>query len=236
MIYMKGEVNLTMTSSETDILVVVKLKNTKADHITLDIEHSEENPYSLPCLQDIVCQLCSEMDDKVDDCTAGLVNQPLTKRNVTQFGSLLQYQCRSAMEFFISQEGENITTIPNVNLTCQWNETWNQELPECTCKLKLILGIDHFMKLIHLGVACVDPPSPPWETKLERHYEDGGVIEFGQNVTYTCKTGLFFEEDYHLPHFNLTCLPDGNFTNHLPWKYCLNPKGKYFSSSLTFMD
>ena len=73
----------------------------------------------------------------------------------------------------------------------------------------------------------MDPPIPERTKKLERHYEEGEIIEFGGNVTYTCTPGHFFEENYYMPHFNLTCLPDGNFTDLDSKKRCLNPKSKY---------
>ena len=57
-------------------------------------------------------------------------------------------------------------------------------------------------------------------------YETGTVIEFGHNVTYKCKHGHFFEEDYDMQNFTLMCLPDGNFTSPVPWKQCLDPRSK----------
>ena len=80
---------------------------------------------------------------------------------------------------------------------------------------------------IFLGVACINPPIPPEETKLELFYEPGTVIAFGETVTYQCSEAYFFEVDYHMPNFTLTCLTDGNFSDPLPWKNCLLPSSKY---------
>jgi hypothetical protein len=59
---------------------------------------------------------------------------------------------------------------------------------------------------------------------LVLQYINNTVISFGDNVTYTCENGYFFEEDYNLKNFTLTCLNDGNFTLPIPWKKCLHPR------------
>jgi hypothetical protein len=82
-------------------------------------------------------------------------------------------------------------------------------------------------KISFSGVACINPPDPPPETNLVVRYVNKTVIPFGGQVSYACQTGFFFEEDYNLPYFNLTCLPYGNFSSPLPWKKCLNPRSEY---------
>ena len=76
------------------------------------------------------------------------------------------------------------------------------------------------------GVACINPPIPPEETKLELLYEKDTVIAFGDTVSYQCLPGTFFEIDYNMPNFTLTCQTDGNFSDPLPWKNCLLPSSK----------
>ena len=76
------------------------------------------------------------------------------------------------------------------------------------------------------GVACINAPIPPEETKLQLLYEPNSVIAFGDTVSYECLPGTFFEEDYNMPNFTLTCLTDGNFSDPLPWKNCLLPSSK----------
>ncbi len=81
--------------------------------------------------------------------------------------------------------------------------------------------------LIIPGVACINPPIPPPESHLIVQYTNNTVISFGGNVTYLCEDGYFFEEDYDLKNFTITCLNDGNFTSPLPWKNCLNPRSEF---------
>ncbi len=54
-------------------------------------------------------------------------------------------------------------------------------------------------------------------------------------MTYKCREGFFFEEDYDMQSFQLTCLTSGNFTDPEPWKRCLNPSSKLCLSSLEFL-
>jgi hypothetical protein len=86
-----------------------------------------------------------------------------------------------------------------------------------------------------LGVACINPPSPPAENNLVVKYVNNTVIPFGGKVSYVCADGYFFEEDYYMPYFNLTCLPDGNFSSPVPWKKCLNPQSKLRTSFLYYL-
>jgi hypothetical protein len=46
------------------------------------------------------------------------------------------------------------------------------------------------------GFACIEPPIPPNETHLIRHYSGGDTTAFGKVVNYTCEPGYFFGEDY----------------------------------------
>ena len=89
----------------------------------------------------------------------------------------------------------------------------------------MLMIIIFFLKNI-LGVACINAPIPPEETKLQLLYEPNSVIAFGDTVSYECLPGTFFEEDYNMPNFTLTCLTDGNFSDPLPWKNCLLPSSK----------
>ena len=83
-----------------------------------------------------------------------------------------------------------------------------------------------FFQFKILGVACINPPIPPEETKLELLYVKDTVIAFGDTVSYQCLAGTFFEIDYNMPNFTLTCQTDGNFSDPLPWKNCLLPSSK----------
>ena len=57
-------------------------------------------------------------------------------------------------------------------------------------------GLFHEIQYIS-GVACINPPIPPEETKLELLYEQDTVIAFGDTVSYQCLPGTFFEVDYN---------------------------------------
>jgi hypothetical protein len=46
------------------------------------------------------------------------------------------------------------------------------------------------------GISCIEPPIPPNETHLIRHYLGGETTQFGQFVNYTCEPGYFFGDDY----------------------------------------
>jgi len=38
---------------------------------------------------------------------------------------------------------------------------------------------------------------------------------------------FFFDEDYFMTGFGLECQPDGEWENHLPWKFAVDPNGKF---------
>ena len=87
---------------------------------------------------------------------------------------------------------------------------------------------------IFIGVACINPPIPPDEANLQLLYQPDTLIAFGDTVTYICKEGFFFEEDYDMLDFKLTCKTNGNFTEPLPWKKCLNPNSKFKLGNFLF--
>ncbi len=72
---------------------------------------------------------------------------------------------------------------------------------------------------------CINPTEPDADRNLEAVYTPGTTIEFGDTVTYKCKLGTFFEEDYYMTGFDITCLTDGSWSP-LPDKRCLDPSCK----------
>ena len=75
------------------------------------------------------------------------------------------------------------------------------------------------------GVACINPPIPDPSRNIFVHYANGTTVDFHKDVMYTCQSGYFFEKDYNMTGFNVTCLPDGTWTA-LPNERCLHPDGK----------
>ncbi len=75
------------------------------------------------------------------------------------------------------------------------------------------------------GVSCINPPSYDADKHIVALYEEGTTVEFYGNVTYKCEDGFYFDEDYHLPSFEVMCKPDGSWTP-LPDKKCVDPASK----------
>ncbi len=84
-----------------------------------------------------------------------------------------------------------------------------------------------------LGIGCINPPQPPPETRIGLNNNSTDIVPFDGNVTYACKFGRYFEEDFYMTHFNLTCQNDGNFTSPLPWHHCLNPEGNIVNTIIS---
>ena len=74
-------------------------------------------------------------------------------------------------------------------------------------------------------VACTEPPHPPLENHLVRHYGGGETTPFGLGANYTCEHGFFFEEDYNQTHFSLECFKNGTFEVPQVWPRCRHPSG-----------
>jgi hypothetical protein len=69
----------------------------------------------------------------------------------------------------------------------------------------------------------VDPPAAEADRHLRSLYENGTTVAFGDEVTYVCEEGFYFEEDFHMEGFDITCLSDGSWSP-LPDKRCLDPE------------
>jgi len=71
-------------------------------------------------------------------------------KNLTKFGTRLEYQCPRAREFFAN----DTSTVKSQNISCLWNQTWSPGVtfPSCVCKflfakkiLIIILDTSHML-------------------------------------------------------------------------------------------
>ncbi len=72
-------------------------------------------------------------------------------------------------------------------------------------------------------MSCIEPPVPPNETRLIRHYEGGQTIDFGAVANYTCQPGYYFESDFHKERINVTCYDTGSWELPAVWERCYQP-------------
>jgi len=87
-----------------------------------------------PCIVYSTCTNCYN----TGECQSAKQNFTLnayTFRNMTKFGTLLEYQCPIAREFYVTET----STVKNQNITCLWNQTWSPGVtfPTCVCKICL---------------------------------------------------------------------------------------------------
>ena len=97
---------------------------------------TQEGANGEPCLALVLCETCFASDDP--DCRDNVVNEYILDtrqfRNLTVYGTDLQYKCPLARHFDLNGDGTVID--PTVNLTCNWDQTWTPitEMPGCVCK------------------------------------------------------------------------------------------------------
>jgi hypothetical protein len=72
-----------------------------------------------------------------DDCykaKANFSSNAFLLRNLTKYGTLIEYQCPLAKEFYLADSG---TTTKSQNISCEWNsKSWSPGVvfPPCVCK------------------------------------------------------------------------------------------------------
>ena len=64
-------------------------------------------------------------------------------------------------------------------------------------------------------------------SQVSNHLDGDPWVEFGGNITFSCKNDHLFEDDPSQTEFYAKCLNNGSFVNHLPWNKCLNRKTRY---------
>ena len=131
------------------------------------------------------------------------------------------------------------TFYPIFPVTCQWDKTWSTSTiaHTCQCENKLSLRFHFSSNQTFLGSKCVTPPLPPnqhnliavWDEtnppgRTFRDVEDAfSVISgHGSMLTYKCSAGGVHNRltsDFNLDTYNLTCLPDNQFSNPA-WPTC----------------
>ena len=83
----------------------------------------------------VTCHACINDNDCVQSMAKSYLEDPFSHRNVTTYGSYLQYRCPIAREFDVRNDITD--TEATFNMTCKWDETWTpavDEVPTCVCK------------------------------------------------------------------------------------------------------
>ena len=194
---------------------------TSINDIILQVRTELGDPEPCPIFN--VCEFC---DNAVQDCAdveTDFEENSALKQSITKYGSSVEYHCSLGKEF-LHDDG---TITPTQTLTCNWDTVWEPQdtLNQCICKKNLPSAwwrVLFSQSLNFSGVQCINPPDPDEGRNLEPIYTTGTTIEFEDTVTYVCKPGTFFEEDYHMTGFEITCLSDGTWSP-LPDKRCLDP-------------
>ena len=144
---------------------------------------------------------------KVAHVTKREVEESAQEVEMRSYGSRLGYQCGLARRFLDPERGRH---YDERWMTCNWNSSWTLTDTLDTCE----------------WVACINPPPPPEEALIALQW-DGDPVEFGGNVSYTCKDEtLYFEMDKDMEEYNVTCLEDGSWDVPSEWPVCFNCKNK----------
>ncbi len=126
---------LTEMDNPTDILMKAELPS--ASFAKIDFSVSNDPLDYEPCISFVVCSNCPDGDEEcVTETSASYIDDPMSYRNLTTYGTELQYRCPLAKEFNLHNNYSH--TESSINMTCQWNETWTplSTLPDCVCKCK----------------------------------------------------------------------------------------------------
>ena len=73
--------------------------------------------------------------------------------------------------------------------------------------------------------ACPPASLPPSSSSLETSYAAGNLVNFGDNITYSCKQGFYFEEDIEMANYSVICHDNGTLSETLQ-RVCVDPKGE----------
>ncbi len=77
-------------------------------------------------------------------------------------------------------------------------------------------------------MACIEPPHPPPEAHLVRHYTGGTTTQFGDVTKYTCEDGYYFGSDMLRDNYNLTCYMNGSWEFPGAWvERCYHPTERF---------
>ena len=60
---------------------------------------------------------------------------------------------------------------------------------------------------------------------METEFTGADYLGFGENITYSCKSGFFFDEDFDMKNYSVECYNNGSVTD-ITWKSCIDPKSE----------
>ncbi len=66
---------------------------------------------------------------------------------------------------------------------------------------------------------------------METTYNEPDIVQFGENITYTCLVGHYFDEDFDMKNYSVQCYTNGSITE-LPWKNCIHPKSEIITTAI----
>ena len=197
----------TLSETVTSNVVTISMQMIQGFENVLTISVAHQIGDQAPCLIRTHCHPC----DVMADCnTYGDAFDIFDYNNNTYHMTKLEYKCKDGQNFQDSSK-TNYTSLP---MECQWNGDFTpiETLTGYTC----------------VAYKCTNPPVPTSDLHLIREYDENyPLIDFGQNVTYRCETGYYFENDKEQELFMLQCNEDGTWSQHLPWQKCVHPDELY---------
>ena len=129
----QSSVNLSRTDSNTSLLLEAVLPVSSLYKLSMNVSFSKVSDE--PCIVYTTCTNCYSPDECLTQKN-NFSQNAFQFRNLTKFGTFLEYRCPLAREFLLVDNG---TTIQSQNMTCLWNKTWSPGVtfPPCTCKKPL---------------------------------------------------------------------------------------------------
>ena len=131
-------------------------------------------------------------------------NAALYNGSRTPYGTKVTYSCglgRKLLEY--TDNGTRL--FDSIEYNCEWDRTWEPPNPPNDCEF----------------VACIDPPTPIGHN-LETDFDGVTPYEFYSYAKYTCKEGLFFEQNRTMTSFEVQCWSGGRWRVPNPWPKCVS--------------
>lgn len=214
--------SLTYTEIDTLLLLTVPLSTVDTDNfVTLTIQ-SSNNAFP-PCLLSATCDYCDDCDTVVEV----MLNEMMVIDNYTDYGTTVEYTCPLGQQF-VNGTGENFKTH---KVHCEWDQTWHPSTIFPQCEGNKTYNFREKLTTIYSSTvtACINPPVPPNDTYLTGDYLNVTETPLGENISYWCQSGHYFDHDFDLQSFNLTCFENGTWEHPNPWLTCVHPSSNdYF--------
>ena len=131
-------------------------------------------------------------------------NEAMYNGSRTPYGTKVTYSCglgRKLLEY--TDNGTRL--FDSIEYNCEWDRTWEPPNPPNDCEF----------------VACIDPPTPIGHN-LETDFDGVTPYEFYSYAKYTCKEGLFFEQNRTMTSFEVQCWSGGRWRVPNPWPKCVS--------------